>query len=142
MRSQGSIPARRHRAATASAHIAMTPSRHQHTTTPRPIRLLPASLLRHRPGPTIAGSHDVLILVPDGHPDLLERLRRIARAFRDRGRRVALRRVSAPAASAPAASAPAVSAPSGCSHSLGRKGSSPSCPTTSKVIMEKDLYQP
>jgi hypothetical protein len=73
----------------------MPPSRHQHTATPRPIRLLPASLLRHRPGPTIAGAHDVLILVPDGAPDLLERLRRIARAFRDRGRNVALRRVPA-----------------------------------------------
>jgi hypothetical protein len=67
---------------------------------------LPASLLRHRPGPTIAGSLDVLILVPEGHPDLLERLRRIARAFRDRGRRVALRRVYSPAVSAPAISVP------------------------------------
>jgi hypothetical protein len=111
MRPQGSVPAGRHRAAAASTHIAMNASRHQHTTTPRPIRLLPASLLRHRPGPTIAGSLDVLILVPEGHPDLLERLRRIARAFRDRGRRVALRRVSSPAVSAPAVSSPAVSAP-------------------------------
>lgn len=78
---------------------------HNHTTTTqRPIKLLPASLLRLRPvlhQRARVRMPEVLILCPAGQTDIGVILRRIAQTFRARGRRVALWQVSRPGGSRP-----------------------------------------
>ena len=73
-----------------------TPS-HCYHTAHHLIALLPASLLRvsrQRMRALGISPCDVLILSPRNNPHLLERLKRIARTFRARGRQVRLYRLS------------------------------------------------